>query len=283
MKRDMAAVLVVIAGLCGAPIGVEASGHGPVFGAATPTLGRGGWSVDQAYTFRGADDSEREQMFKTMVSFGITETVQVSGSVPLAMSDGLAPARMMSAMSSDREFEGLIAYRFQRRTVGIGGRQESTLYVGGTVPMEKQRGGVRVGPSVEAQIATGYASRAHYAWVGGGLQHFMDRAGDRQGESRFVTAVYGYRPPALRTEPGKPDLRFFVEATAEDRGPSRLAGIDVGQRSRTVFVGPTALLLYKAIAIEGGVLFPVYQRSLASGSSERFRVAVNVAYFFWLD
>ncbi len=283
MKMDISALIVVIAGVCATPIGAEASGHGPVFGAATPTLGRGGWSVDQAYTFRGADESERQQMFKTMVSFGITETVQVAGSVPLAMSDGLAPARMMSAMSSDREFEGLIAFRFQRRTVGIGGRQESTLYVGGTVPMEKQRGGVRVGPSVEAQIATGYASRAHYAWVGGGLQHFMDRAGDRQGESRFVSAVYGYRPPALRTEPGKPDLRFFVEATAEDRGSSRLAGIDVGEGSRTVFVGPTSLLLYKAIAIEGGVLFPVFQRSPASGSSERFRVAVNVAYFFWLD
>ena len=26
-----------------------ASGHGPVFGAATPTLGKGGWSFDQAW------------------------------------------------------------------------------------------------------------------------------------------------------------------------------------------------------------------------------------------
>jgi len=85
---------------------VQASGHGPVFGAATPTLGRGGWSLDQAYTFRAGDDTDSQQMFKTMVSFGITETIQVSGSIPIAMKDGLAPSRMMSAMSSEREFEG---------------------------------------------------------------------------------------------------------------------------------------------------------------------------------
>jgi hypothetical protein len=33
-------------------LAAAASGHGPVFGAATPTLGRGGWSVDQAWTLR---------------------------------------------------------------------------------------------------------------------------------------------------------------------------------------------------------------------------------------
>ena len=65
----------------------------------------------------------------------------------------------------------------RRRTVGIGGRQESTLYVGGTVPMEKERAGVPVGPSVVVQAATGYASRAHYAWVGGGIQHFFEHDG----------------------------------------------------------------------------------------------------------
>ena len=258
---------------------VRASGHGPVFGAATPTLGRGGWSIDQAYTFSGGDD-EAQQMFKTMVSFGITENVQVSGSIPLAMADGLAPSRMMSAMSSEREFEGLLAYRFQKRTIGIGGRQESTLYVGGTVPMESERDGAAVGPSVVIQAATGYASRAHYAWFGGGIQQFIERGGDRQGSSRFLTAVYGYRPPPLRVEPGKPDLRFFVEATAENRTATEVAGVDVDQGARTIFIGPTSLLVYKAVAVEGGVLFPVYQR--ANQAKERIQVAVNFAYFFWL-
>lgn len=258
------------------------SGHGPVFGAATPTLGRGGWSVDQAWTLRAGDEEQRQQMLKTMLSFGITENLQLSGSFPLAMSDGtLAPARMMSAMSSDREFEALTSYRFQRRTVGIGGRQESTFYLGGTAPLERQRNGVGAGPSVEGGISTGYASRAHYVWVGGALQHFVERDGDRLGESRLVTAVYGYRPPSLRTEPGKPDLRFFVEVTAEDRAASRSASVE-RTGSRTVFVGPTSLLLHKAIGLEAGVLFPAYQRVDAASAKEHVRVAVNVAYFFWL-
>ena len=258
---------------------VAASGHGPVFGAATPTLGRGGWSIDQAYTFRGAKD-DSQQMFKTMVSFGITETVQVSGSIPVAMSDGLTPSRMMSAMSSEREFEGLLAYRFQRRVIGIGGRQESTLYVGGTVPMEDTRAGAPVGPSLVVQAATGYASRAHYAWLGGGVQQFAERDGGTQGGLRFVTLVYGYRPPPLQVEAGQPDLRFFVEATAEDRSSTTRDGVDVMDGGRSVFVGPTSLLVYKAIAIEGGVLFPVYQRD--GLPRERLRIAVNFAYFFWL-
>jgi hypothetical protein len=279
MKPVRAFALLMALG-CGAP--AFASGHGPVFGAATPTLGRGGWSVDQAWTLRGGDEDERQQMLKTMLSFGVTENLQVSGSLPLAMSDGrLAAARMMSAMSSDRELEGLVAYRFQRRPVGIGGRQESTFYVGGTAPLESSRNGVGAGPSVEAGGSTGYASRAHYVWVGGGVQHFFDRDGDRLGQSRLVTFVYGYRPEALRTEAGKPDLRFFVEATGEDRSAPRLAGIDAGGPARTVFVGPTSLLLHKAVALEAGVLFPVYQQLPAASARERVRVAVNLAYFFW--
>jgi len=260
----------------------RAAGHGPVFGATTPTLGRGGWSIDQAWTVRCGEDGDWQQMLKTMVSFGITENLQLSGSVPLAMSDGrLLGARMMSLMSSDREIEGLVGYRFQRRTIGIGGRQESTVYVGGTAPLETHRVGVGAGPSLEVSAATGYASRAHYVWVGGGLQHFVDRAGDRLGGSRLATVVYGYRPPTLRTEAGKPDLRFFVEATAEDRAADRRAGLPASG-GRTVFVGPTALLLHKAVGVEGGILFPAYQRIDASRTAERFRVAVNVAYFLWL-
>jgi hypothetical protein len=260
-----------------------AAGHGPVFGATTPTLGRGGWSIDQAFTLRVGDDGERQPMLKTMVSFGITENLQVSGSVPLAMGEGrLANSRMMSLMSSDREFEGLVGYRFQRRPIGIGGRQESTVYVGVTAPLETTRVGVGVGPSLQVGAATGYASRAQYVWVGGGVQHFADRAGDRIGESRLATIVYGYRPPPLRTESDKPDLRFFVEATAEDRSPDRVGAVAAARGARTVFIGPTSLLLYKAVGIEGGILFPAYQQVDEGRIREGIRLAVNVAYFFWL-
>jgi hypothetical protein len=49
----------------------------------------------------------------------------------------------------------------------------------------------------------------------------------------------------------------------------------------TVMTGPTALLLYKAYGLSGGVLFPIYQRLEGSEPKERLRFAVNVSYFFW--
>jgi hypothetical protein len=282
MKINRTIGLFVMTILASAAPG-RASGHGPVFGAATPTLGRGGWSLDQAWTLRGGGDDERQQMLKTMLSFGVTENLQISGSFPLAMSDGrLAPARMMSAMSSDREFEALTSYRFQRRTVGIGGRQESTFYVGATAPFERRRNGSAVGGSIEGGISTGFASRSHYVWVGGSVQHYLERAGDQFSDSRLVTAVYGYRPAVLRTEAGRPDLRFFVEITAEDRGAQRTSRVETAAGARTVFIGPTTLLLHKAIGLEAGVLFPAYQRVDSTSVKEHVRVAVNLAYFFWL-
>jgi len=282
MNTNRVSVLAFVGILIGGG-SAAASGHGPVFGAATPTLGRGGWSVDQAWTLRAGDENERQQMLKTMLSFGVTENLQISGSLPLAMGDArLSPARMMSAMSSDREFEGLLAYRFQRRTIGIGGRQESTAFVGGTGPLESRRNGIGVGPSIEAGASTGYASRAHYVWIGGGVQQYFERGGDQFGASRLLTAVYGYRPAALRTEAGKPDLRFFIEATAEGRSAARASDVELGGHTRTLFVGPTSLLLHKAIGVEAGILFPAYQTVSAGSVRERARVAVNVAYFFWL-
>jgi len=275
-------IIVLTAAINGAAAAAAASGHGPVFGAATPTLGRGGWSVDEAWTLRDGEGDERQQMVKTMLSFGVTENLQISGSIPVVMRDAsVSPARMMSAMSSDREVEGLVAYRFQRRPVGVGGRQESTVYVGGTVPLEQRRSGTPAGASFEIGGATGYASRAHYVWVGGGVQRFAERDGERLGTSTLLTLVYGYRPPPLRTEAGKPDLRFFVEATAENRGAPAGAGA-VASGARTLFIGPTALLLHKAFGVEGGVLFPAYQTVAPESVRERVRVALNVSYFFWL-
>jgi hypothetical protein len=261
----------------------RAAGHGPVFGATTPTLGRGGWSLDQAWTMRLGDAAASEQMLKTMVSFGITEDLQVSGSVPIVMRTGeMAMTRMMSMMSGSRDLEGLLAYRFQRRPIGIGGRQESTVYAGASAPLDATRAGMRAGPSLYVGGATGYASRAHYFWVGGGVQHFAERQGDQTGDSRVVSVVYGYRPRPLRVEAEKPDLRFFIEAAAEDRNAGRHGGMVMPTGARTAFVGPTTLLLYKQYGIEGGILFPAYQRVDAGRARERFRVAVNFSYFFWL-
>lgn len=272
MIRGRAFAVLIVMGWAST---ATASGHGPVFGAATPTLGRGALSVDQAWTIRLGEDANREQMLKTMVTFGVTEVLQVSASVPELMSDNaLAPARMMNAMSNDREIEGLVGYRFQRKPIGIGGRRESTVYAGGTIPTESTRGG-----SFVLNAATGYAGRAHYVWFGGGIQHYFERGGLKMGTSRTVTGVYGYRPPLFR-KAGPPDLRFFVEATFENRGAISAEGARVRPGPQTLFVGPTTLLVYKAIALAGGVQWPAYQRA-GAGSKEHARVAINFTYFWF--
>jgi hypothetical protein len=154
--------------------------------------------------------------------------------------------------------------------------------VGGTVPGDSIRLGAAPGPSVIAGVATGYASRIHYVWVGGALQHYFDRSGDRLGESRLVTLVYGYRPPVFRADAGKPDVRFFVEVTAEHRGAAQVGGLDAGDSTTGIFAGPTTLFVYKAIALEGGILFPLAQRIATGTVRENARIAINAAYFFWL-
>jgi hypothetical protein len=265
------------------PRSAGAAGHGPLVGATTPTLGKGGWSVDTAWTLRTAETDGSEQMLKSMLTYGITERLQISVSVPLAMRGGsLASARMMSLMSSEREIEVLAGYRFQRRIVGVGGRQESTVYAGWTGPLDSSRGDVEPSQSLYLGGATGYASRSHYFWVGAGVQRFAWNDGTRQGAARFASVVYGYRPKALRVEAERPDARFFVEATGEDRLADEVGGVHQPTAARSVFVGPTTLVLYKAYAFQGGVLFPAYQRVDPGRARERFRVAVNVSYFFWI-
>ena len=95
--------------------------------------------------------------------------------------------------------------------------------------------------------------------------------------------VYGYRPPFLQLDYPKPDLRFFVEAQGENNGHARSGGLrDVNTGGRILLVGPTTLLLYKQYGLEGGILFPVYQRPNGTQAREHYRIVINASYFFWL-
>ena len=58
-----------------------------MFGGATPTLGKGGWQFDQAWMGRSTAEAT-EQTLRSMISFGITERVQISASVPVPLDDG---------------------------------------------------------------------------------------------------------------------------------------------------------------------------------------------------
>jgi hypothetical protein len=264
---------------------IRASGHGPVFGAATPTLGKGGWSFDQAWmgqVMKGPADAGA--MLRSMISVGITEKVQLSGSVPIPLgrSAGMPSGRMAAMMSGHRDVEALLGWRFQTRPVGAGARLESTVYVGGSIPVDRRRGGISTSPAGYVSITTGYASRSHYFWAGASHQRNTERAGDRLGSVTSYSLVYGYRPPAWRLEYPKPDLRFFIEAVGDETGRALHRGTSMPDSGgRAVLVGPSVLLLYKAYGIEGGMLFPVYQRTGRMQPEERFRFGVNFTYFFW--
>lgn len=268
------------------PHAASASGHGPVFGGATPTLGKGGWQLDQVWMGRLGDGrGDDEQMLRTMISVGLTEDIQLSGSLPIPLQTPIymPRGRPMALMSSNQDVEGILAWRFHRRPAGANGRFESTVYGGIAVPLEEFRNdGMRAAPSVHVAAATGYASRGHYFWVGGGYQRSAEMSGDRVGDTTFFSVVYGFRPPALQFDYPKPDLRFFVEAVGENTSRGVHHGLEMQfSGGSSVLVGPTMLLLYKEYGLEGGLLFPVYQQTNGL-PEERFRFGINFSYFFWM-
>jgi hypothetical protein len=263
---------------------LHASGHGPVFGAATPTLGKGGWSFDQAWMGQVTDvPAGTGSLLRSMIGFGVTEKLQISASVPVPL-DGtraMPAGRMAAMMSGNADLEALLGWRFQTRPVGDGARLESTVYVGGLAPLDSTRAGLVTAPAGLVSLASGYASRSHYAW--GGVTHLRHsrRDGDRFGSVTSFSAVYGYRPPSWRKDYPRPDLRVFIEAAGDITGRSLHDGTPMATGGRVALIGPTMLLLYKAYAVSGGALFPVYQRNRAMQPDERVRFGVNFTYFFW--
>jgi len=262
-----------------------ASGHGPLFGAATPTLGKGGWQFDQAWMgqMTGAPDTGG-QILRSMISAGLTSKIQLSLSapIPLSTTDSVPSGRMMSMMSFNRDVEILGGWRFQTKPVGEGARFESTVYAGGTFPLTNHAGGLATAPASYVALASGYASRTHYFWAGVSHQEPGTRDGDRLGRVTSASVVYGYRPAAWRRDYPKPDLRFFVESVYDSTSSAQHAGAvmpDTG--GRVALVGPSLLLLYKAYGFEAGALFPFYQRMNGTQPDERFRFGVNFTYFFW--
>ena len=223
-------------------------------------------------------------LLRSMIGFGITEKLQISASlpVPLGGGHGMPSGRMMAMMSGNRDAEALLGWRFHARPIGRGARLESTIYVGGLVPLDGRRGGIAASPAGYVSLTTGYASRSHYFWIGAGHQRNAVRSSDRQGSVTSYSIVYGYRPAAWRREYPKPDLRVFVEAVGDRTSRAVHGGRPVSDSGGHVFLaGPTLLLLYKAYGVGGGVMFPVHQRVNGLQSEERLRFGVNFSYFFW--
>ena len=262
-----------------------AAGHGPVFGLATPTLGRGGWSLDVAAMGRAGDQDMF--MLRTMVGYGVTEDFQLSLSAPIPLSEPsmLPQARAVAMMPATRDVELSLGWRFHRRAVKVGARFESTAWVGLIVPTDDSRSpGIDTAPGFYGGAVTGYASRSVYAWAGGLYRRYTASdgpEGGHLGDLALYSLVLGYRPPAFRKDYPAPDWRAFVELVGEWTGRDTLQGMELPETGgHSVFLGPTLLGLYGSWGISGGVLFRVFDDRNEAHPAERVRFAVNVTWWF---
>lgn len=257
-----------------------ASGHGPVFGFATPTNSKGEWAFDFGASLRRT--AGNELTIRSMASYGFTPHLQFSLSVPgMPLTTHLSPSRNMAG-----DLEGTLAWRFHRNAFKAGTRFESTVFTGLVVPGLQKTPGVlgqlRRAPGAHVGIASGLASRSQYAWLGGGYTHFATSSGDRRPPVFNYSLVYGYRPPYLRKDYPYWDWRLFVEMTGEKWGAVRQFGSTLpGSAGHQVFLGPSTLGIYKNYAISGGVQFPVYRGTSSVFPREKYRVAINFSYFLF--
>ncbi len=263
----------------------SASGHGPVFGFATPVNSQGEWSFDLGVYGRAASLGSQTSV-QSMVSYGLTPQLQWSAVLPGLVQRGSLP---MSPMASG-DFASSVAWRFIHHPNGIGRRLESTASVGLVLPGPQQsfgalRGALRnthYAPGINSWVATGLASRSHYLWAGGGFTRFAERGGDRRSRVTSASLVYGYRPESWRADRHQWDWRLFAEMTGEHSGLLQRAGAVIpGSDANQAFLGPTFLGIYKFFAVSGGVQLPVYSDLGKLYPHERVRVALNLSYFLF--
>jgi hypothetical protein len=275
-------VFICIVFLLSFHLPASSTGHGPVFGFATPVNSKGEWSFDFGMFARNAAFGSQFTM-RSMVSYGLTPQVQFSFLAPALAQQGSLP---MSMMAGGGEFAGNIAWRFHHQPNAIGRRFESTASVGLVAPGPQDNSGMfrkfHSAPGLNAWAATGMASRSSYIWLGGGVTHFGRRDGDRRPNLASATLVYGYRPAAWRLDRHEWDWRVFAEMTGEHIGQTQSAGLLMpGSDANEICVGPTMLGIYKSFGISGGVQFPVYRDVGSLFPRERARLAINFSYFLF--
>src|SRR5438270_8781120 len=160
MKQKL---VLVLATLALAPFSF-ASGHGPLFGYATPTNSKGEWSFDAGLFSRAAGNPQFAM--RGLVGYGFTPYVMLQFSAPaLLANSSLPPTRVMPA----GDFETTMAWRFQHRASAVGTRFESTAFAGLIAPGPQSGTGsfanLSKSPGLMAGAVTGVASRSHYLWA----------------------------------------------------------------------------------------------------------------------
>ena len=258
-----------------------ASGHGPLFGYATPTNSKGEWSFDAGLFSRAAGDPQFAA--RGLIGYGFTPYLMLQFSAPaLLANSSLPPTRLIPA----GDFETTMSWRFQHRASAVGTRFESTAFAGLIAPGPQSGTGsfanLSRSPGLMAGAVTGVASRSHYLWAGGSFTKYFETNGDRRPDILAYSLVYGYRPEAWRREADKWDWRLFAEMTGERSNRFLQSGAGIADsQAHQVFLGPSALGIYKNYAVEFGVQLPVYQHVGALLQRDHARVALNLSYFFF--
>jgi len=279
MRKSLFAVLLFL------PEAGRASGHGPVFGLATPTNPKRGFSADLGFMGR-IGQSGSGAMMRAALGYGITEDLKLAFSGPVILkAESLAPSRVAPFTPMTGDYESTLTWRFQRTNTGVGSRIETAAIGGLLIPGSQEGGGplrgLKNAPGFIAGLVTGYASRSHYAWGGGTYQRYAAPEGDRRPDITFYSLVYAYRPQSWRTEYPRWDWRLIAELTGERSGAIRRTGLAVtGSEAHQLFLGPSTLGVYKAYAVGAGIQFPVYRSVSGVFPRERYRFSINLAYFF---
>ena len=273
---------LVLLAILAMPLNGNAAGHGPVFGLATPTNSKGEFSFDFGIFGRSSRFGSQASM-RGLVGYGFKPHLTLSLTLPAVISETrLPPTRIQPG----DDFESTLAWRFHHNATKVGTRFESTAFAGLVVPGTQSgfKGVARTTntPGNMVGVVTGMASRSHYLWLGSTFTKFYEHAGDRRPDVLDYSLVYGYRPAVWRKPPDKWDWRIFGELVGERSNRFLQANLTVPEtQAHQVFIGPSALGIYRNYTVSFGAQFPVYQSVGAQFPQERVRFAVNFSYLLF--
>ena len=140
-----------------------------VFGLATPTNPKGGWSFDLGLNARGGTAGVSSTL-EAELGYGVTQNLKLAVSAPVVFQPDPYPRSSVTTNTPPNgDFSGLAWWRFQKMDFA-GKRFESTAVGGILVPGPQQETGIyqnlNSGVGYLVGAVTGVASRSQYLWVG---------------------------------------------------------------------------------------------------------------------
>jgi hypothetical protein len=275
----LAVILLVV---LGSPLLATAAAHGPVFGLATPTNSQGEWSFDAGVFGRNTNLGSQASV-RGLVGYGFTPHLTLSFTVPAVVGDtALPPTRIQPG----EDFDLTLAWRFQHRATKVGTRIETTAFFGLPIPGPQSEYKAIPHttnlPGTMIGIVSGMASRSHYVWLGSTYTKYYEHNGNKRPDVFNYSLVYGYRPPKWRRPPDKWDWRLFGELVGERSNGFVQANLPVANtQAHQVFLGPTALGIFRNYTVSFGAQFPIYQNVGSVFPKEHVRFAVNFSYLLF--